>query len=48
MNDFFILSEEFAALNALENYVRGQSVGNSNLTKTVTQNRATYTIKNQY
>ena len=47
-NNKKLLSEEFAALNALENYVRGQSVGNSNLTKTVTQNRATYTIKNQY
>ena len=43
-----LLSDEFAALNALENYVRSQPVGNSNVTKTVTQTRTTYTMKNQY
>ena len=43
-----LLSDEFAALNALENYVRSQPIGNSNITKTVTQTRTTYTMKNQY
>ena len=44
-----LLSDEFAALNALENYVRGQPTGNSNIvTKTVTQSRATYSLQNQY
>ena len=43
-----LLSDEFAALNALENYVRSQPIGNSNVTKTVTQTRTTYTMKNQY
>jgi chromosome segregation ATPase len=43
-----LLSDEFAALNALENYVRSQPVGNNNVTKTVTQTRTTYTMKNQY
>ena len=43
-----LLSDEFAALNALENYVRSQPMGNSNPTKTVTQTRTTYTMKNQY
>ena len=43
-----LLSDEFAALNALENYIRNQHVGNSNVTKTVTQTRTTYTMKNQY
>ena len=43
-----LLSDEFAALNALENYVRSQPIGNSNATKTVTQTRTTYTMKNQY
>ena len=43
-----LLSDEFAALNALENYVRSQPVGNSNVPKTVTQTRTTYTMKNQY
>ena len=41
-----LLSDEFAALNALENYVRSQPVGNNNITKTVTQ--TTYTMKNHY
>ena len=43
-----LLSDEFAALNALENYVRSQPVGNSTETKTVTQPRTTYTRQNQY
>ena len=43
-----LLSDEFAALNALENYVRSQPVGNSTITKTVTQTRTTYTRQNQY
>ncbi len=43
-----LLSDEFAALNALENYVRSQPVGNSTVTKTVTQTRTTYTRQNQY
>ena len=43
-----LLSDEFAALNALENYVRSQPIGNSNITKTVTKTRTTYTMKNQY
>ena len=43
-----LLSDEFAALNALENYVRSQPIGNNNVTKTVTQTRTTYTMKNQY
>ena len=43
-----LLSDEFAALNALENYVRSQPVGNNTMTKTVTQTRTTYTRQNQY
>ena len=43
-----LLSDEFAALNALENYVRSQPSGNSTVTKTVTQTRTTYTRQNQY
>ena len=43
-----LLSDEFAALNALENYVRSQPAGNSTVTKTVTQTRTTYTRQNPY
>ena len=43
-----LLSDEFAALNDLENYVRSQPIGNNTVTKTVTQTRNTYTMKNQY
>ena len=41
-----LLSDEIAALNALENYVRSQPAGNT-ITKTVTQTR-TYSRQNQY
>ena len=43
-----LLSDEFAALNALENYVRSQPARNSTVTKTVTQTRTTYTRQNPY
>ena len=43
-----LLSDEFAALNALENYVRSQPATNTIVTKTVTQTRTTYTRQNQY
>ena len=43
-----LLSDEIAALNALENYVRSQPVGNNSVTKTVTQTRTTYSRQNQY
>ena len=43
-----LLSDEFAALNALENYVRSQPIGNNCVTKTVTQTRTTYAMNNQY
>ena len=37
-----LLSDEIAALNALENYVRSQPTSNNTVTKTVTQTRTTY------
>ena len=43
-----LLSDEFAALNALENYVRSQPATNTTVNKTVTQTRTTYTRQNQY
>ena len=42
-----LLSDEIAALNALENYVRSQPSGNI-VTKTVTQTKTTYSRQNQY
>ena len=42
-----LLSDEIAALNALENYVRSQPSGNI-VTKTVTQTKTTYSSQNQY
>ena len=42
-----LLSDEIAALNALENYVRSQPpMGNGGTTKTVTQTRTTYSRQN--
>ena len=41
-----LLSDEIAALNALENYVRSQPIGNGTVTKTVTQTRTTYSRQN--
>ena len=40
-----LLSDEIAALNALENYVRSQPVCGNIVTKTVTQTRTTYSRK---
>jgi chromosome segregation ATPase len=40
-----LLSDEIAALNALENYVRSQPLGNSTMTKSVNQVRTTYTCQ---
>jgi len=43
-----LLSDEIAALNALENYVRSQPVCGNTVTKTVTQTRTTYSRQEPY
>ena len=43
-----LLSDEIAALNALENYVRSQPVFGNTVTKTVTQTRTTYSRQEPY
>ena len=42
-----LLSDEIAALNALENYVRNQTNYGSNLNQSVEQSRKTYSLQNQ-
>ena len=43
-----LLSDEIAALNALENYVRSQPACGNTVTKTVTQTRTTYSRQEPY
>ena len=43
-----LLSDEIAALNALENYVRSQPTCGNTVTKTVTQTRTTYSRQEPY
>ena len=42
-----LLSEEIAALNSLENYVRNQASFGNTINQSVDQNRKTYSIQNQ-
>ena len=41
-----LLSDEIAALNALENYVRSQPVSGSPVRQNITETRKTYSIQN--
>ena len=43
-----LLSDEIAALNALENYVRSQPVCGNTITKTITQTKTTYSRQEPY
>ena len=43
-----LLSDEIAALNALENYVRSQPACGNTVTKTITQTRTTYSRQEPY